>query len=92
MHSREPKFDYFEYEQLRRDFCYNKPLSLSVSTAGPNSSFELQELVEVKSGKCFLTDVAKLAHRFANNTIKATLAHNCVKLYYGHHLPNNCQT
>jgi hypothetical protein len=43
--------------------------------------------VEVKSGKCFLTDVARLTHRFTNATLKATLAHNCVKLYYGHLLP-----
>lgn len=28
-----------------------------------------------------------MTHRFTNATLKATLSHNCVKLYYGHQLP-----
>jgi hypothetical protein len=55
-----------------------------VRTAAERSSFELQELVEVRSGKCFLTDSAKITHRIGRKIVQATLANSSFKLYYGH--------
>jgi hypothetical protein len=87
MYAKDQKFGFFDYEQLTKDFCYNKPLSLHFRTHNPRSSFELEELVEVRSGKCFLTDSAKLTHRFGTNKLlEATLGNASIKLHYGYEL------
>lgn len=85
MFHKDQKFSYFDYEELTKDFCYNKPLSLHFQTENKQTAFSFDELIEVRSGKCFLADSFKLSHRIAENKLlKTAWGLNSMKVYYGY--------
>lgn len=42
MFAKDQKFNFFDYEDITKDFCYHKPLSLQFRTRNPNTTFELE--------------------------------------------------
>jgi hypothetical protein len=57
-------FNFFDYEDLTKDFCYTKPITLEFNIQDKQSSFKLRQFIEVKNYKCNLTDHMSMERRF----------------------------
>jgi len=82
------QFNYFAYETLAEDFCHNKPLAVQFQTSNAKSLFSIAQLIEVKNGKCGLTDTLRLNHSFDDyGQLAITTRLSNFNLYYSYLLP-----
>lgn len=89
MFEKEKNFEFFEYERFINDFCYNKPFELLFRAANQRTKLTLDQLIEVKNGKCSLLNNITLNHSISQNkTFCLTGNPHSIGLKYQFKLPN----
>jgi hypothetical protein len=73
---------------MDQGFCHHRPLAVHLQIANHQSAFSIAQLIEVKNGKCGVTDMINLNHSFADyGQLAITTRLSSLNLNYSYVLP-----